>query len=107
MAYSDFSLEKVIEDFKLTEKSTFLFAQTQVIDLGLGQCAAQMLGAQVFNQHQQNPIEFVFGCVTTGNDWQFLKLVDQILWIDEVCYYITDLGKILGILQCIIDMDAG
>jgi len=35
------------------------------IDLGLGQCVAQMVGSQIFNKGEINTI---YGCVTTGED---------------------------------------
>ncbi len=43
------------------------------IELGLGQCAAQMVGVRLFNERAGvgGPI---YGAVTTGEAWQFLKL---------------------------------
>ena len=73
------------------------------IELGLGQCTAQMAGAKVFNQHRENDIDTVFGCVTTGEDWQFLKLEDDTIFIDLDRYYIDNVGQILGVLQIIVD----
>lgn len=70
---------------------------------GLGQCVAQMVGAQLFNQQEENDITTIFGCVTTGEDWQFLKLENGIISIDIVRYYIDNVEKILGILQSIAD----
>lgn len=78
-------------------------AKKQDIELGLGQCVAQMLGAQRLNQHKNNPIETIFGCVTTGEVWQFLKLQDTHLTIDRDTYYIGDLETVLGIFQLILD----
>jgi hypothetical protein len=78
-------------------------AKKQDIDLGLGQCVAQMVSADLFNQHKGNPIPLIFGCVTTGEIWQFLKLGDRHLVIDSDTYYINELGKILGLLQTILD----
>jgi hypothetical protein len=78
-------------------------AKKQDIDLGLGQCTAQMLGAQLFNQQKNNAIASIYGCVTTGESWQFLKLQDQKLTIDRDIYYIVELGKVLGAFQTILD----
>jgi hypothetical protein len=74
------------------------------IELGLGQCVAQMLGAQVFNASQTGDrLDIkIYGCVTTGEDWQFLKLDEKILYIDSDRYYINQTEKILGCLQSII-----
>lgn len=84
-------------------------AKKQDIDLGLGQCVAQMVGASLFNQqkfNQQNgqSIQIIFGCVTTGEIWQFLKLDNKNVVIDDRSYLLFDsLEKILGILQTILD----
>lgn len=44
----------------------------------------------------------IFGCITTGEDWQFLKLEDDTLTIDSQRYYINDVGLLLAVLQTII-----
>lgn len=111
----------VDKDQGLTEECDFLFSKGEMahtiqapvftlveakkkdIGEGIGQCAAQMIGAQVFNQQEGNEIPEIFGCVTTGEDWQFLKLSDQILTIDTVRYYLDHIDKILGVLQQILD----
>jgi len=69
---------------------------------GIGQCAAQMVGAQIFNTREENKTDSVFGCVTTGEDWQFLKLSGDTLFIDSIRYYIDNVEKILGVLQAVI-----
>ena len=69
----------------------------------MGQCIAQMLGAQVFNQVEGNEISVIYGCVTTGEDWQFLSLQESLVSIDTQRYYVNELGKVLGIFQSIVD----
>lgn len=78
-------------------------AKRNDINSGLGQCIAQMLGAQCFNQQEQTGIETIFGCVTTGEDWQFLQLTANTITIDTQRYYINDLEHILGVFQTILD----
>ena len=70
---------------------------------GLGQCIAQMLGAQQFNQLESNPISEIYGCVTTGENWQFLTLNDIHVAIDSQRYYINEVDRLLGVLQAIVD----
>lgn len=70
---------------------------------GLGQCVAQMLGANIYNQQQGNDIDVIYGCVTTGEDWQFLRLENNTIFIDSDRYYINNIGRILWIFQYIID----
>ncbi|MGD1902680.1 MAG: hypothetical protein ACFB9N_10625 [Geitlerinemataceae cyanobacterium] len=65
---------------------------------GLGQCAAELVAAQIFNQRAGNGVESVLGVVTTGTAWQFLRLTGRRLAIDLREYSIERTGKILGIL---------
>lgn len=78
-------------------------AKKNDIKEGLGQCVAQMLGAQLFNQQEGNKIEVIYGCVTTGENWQFLRLKGNIIALDITRYYLSELQKILWIFQNIID----
>lgn len=82
---------------------TAVEAKKADIDLGLAQCAAQMLGIRIFNQKKEKPTPTVYGCVTTGSDWQFLLLQDKVVWVDTDLYYLGELPKLLGILQTIVD----
>jgi hypothetical protein len=70
---------------------------------GLGQCLAQMIGAKTFNQEDGNEIDIIFGCVTTGEDWQFLKLEGNDILMDIRRYYISELKNLLWIFQSIVD----
>lgn len=72
------------------------------IELGLGQCTAQMIGALRFNQREQNPIQTVYGCVTNGEIWQFLSLTDTTLTIDRDRFFLTNPEQILGVFHQIV-----
>lgn len=74
-------------------------AKKEDIIAGLGQCIAEMIAAQIFNQREENNIKNIFGVVTSGTNWRFLKLENNTVYIDNVEYYIKDVGKILGILR--------
>ena len=45
-----------------------------------------------------NNIPIIYGTVTTGTNWKFLKLIDNIVEIDLNEYYINNISKIFGIL---------
>lgn len=64
----------------------------------LGQCAAEMVAIRLFNEREGTRIPAVFGCVTSGSNWRFLRLEESTLSIDQPEYYLRDLAKILGIL---------
>jgi hypothetical protein len=77
-------------------------AKKQDIEAGLGQCAAQMIGASRFNQKKNRAVTAIYGCVTTGEDWQFLKLEQECITIDSERYYINEVGTILGVFRTIL-----
>ncbi len=80
-------------------------AKNDKIESGLGQCMAEMVGAQLFNQRRGREIKTIYGTVTTGSVWKFLKLEGQVIEIDLQEYYLSQLGKILGILKSGIDVN--
>ncbi|MBN3874306.1 hypothetical protein [Nostoc sp. JL33] len=65
---------------------------------GLAQCIAEMVAAQLFNERGGNQIKAIYGAVTIGTIWQFLKLEGNVVSIDLSEYYIKDIKRILGIL---------
>jgi len=80
-------------------------AKKNDVESGLGQCIAQMYGARLVNLKNSKPqIDTIYGCVTTGERWQFLKLVDQVVSIDSDRYYINEIDKIIGCLQAILSL---
>ncbi len=78
-------------------------AKNDNIPSALGQCMAEMLAAQLFNQRRQQEIKTIYGCVTTGTNWKFLQLIDQRIEIDLHEYYLSNLGQVLGILHDLIE----
>ena len=78
-------------------------AKKNDIDIGVPQCAAQLIGAQKFNARKGIEMDALYGCVTTANDWVFLKLENQVLWVDTERYYFNKISEILGVFQIIID----
>jgi hypothetical protein len=81
---------------------TIVEAKKENINAGLGQCVAEMLAAKLFNEREGNNIPTIYGTVTTGTNWKFLKLIGQVVEIDLIEYYINNIGKILGILSNIL-----
>ena len=69
---------------------------------GLGQCAAEMVAAQIFNQQNNIPIRTIYGSVTSGTAWRFLKLEGNILNIDLQDYPVPPVEMILGMLVWMI-----
>ncbi len=77
-------------------------AKKNDIEEGLGQCAAQLVGARIFNERHQESVNPLYGCVTTGETWQFLQLDGACLYVDTDRYFLVEVDKILGILTAIM-----
>ncbi len=69
---------------------------------GLRQCMAEMVAAQRFNEANQQSTQVVYGSVTSGNLWSFLKLEKQTVRIDLRDYLVPPVEKLLGILVWMI-----
>jgi len=78
-------------------------AKKNDLELGVVQCAAQMIGAAQFNKNNNNPIDVIYGCVTTADVWNFMKLEGDELLIDENLYYFKEIEMVIGVFQKIID----
>lgn len=97
--YCDYILTASQEMYEIrTPVVTLVEAKNENIKGGLGQCIAEMVAAQRFNQQQEQPIDAIYGVVTTGTVWKFIKLLNQTAFIDLSDYYIKEIDKILGIL---------
>jgi len=73
-------------------------AKNENIKSGYAQCAAEMVAAEIFNRQNLHAIDYILGIVTTGSNWKFLKLENNVIYIDFNEYLITQAGRILGIL---------
>lgn len=95
----DFILSRSPEQYDITSPVvTIVEAKNESIKSGLGQCIATMIAAQLFNQRQGTDVTEIYGVLTTGTDWKFLKLCDRTVFIDKSDYFIKEVDKILGIL---------
>jgi hypothetical protein len=95
MSYTDFTLESLQQTFGLSVE------------------------AQLFSERHHTPVEPLFGCVTTGETWQFLRLENNRLYLDTQRlknnrlyldtqrYFINEIDKILGILTTIMKAPPG
>ena len=99
----DFMLAKDINTFDLNYPIIHIVeAKRNDLEIGVPQCAAQLLGARIFNEKRGVKLEKIYGCVTTGNDWLFLVLEDNLV-IDSRIYYLSEVDLLLGIFGQIIN----
>jgi hypothetical protein len=73
-------------------------AKKEDLNGGLGQCVAQMIAAQRFNEQNNQSIPTIFGTVTTGDRWKFLKLESNTVTIGLLEYNLPPVEQVLGIL---------
>ena len=73
-------------------------AKNESFKNGIAQAGAEMVAAHIFNERKNQPLERVYGAVTTGDAWQFLKLEQQVLFVDKRRYDLDNLPEILGII---------
>lgn len=95
-------------DFLLSRSPEQLFVKAPVVTVveaknenlksGFGQCMAEMVAAQVFNGREETGVVVIYGVVTIGTLWRFMRLEGQEVVLDRTEYFIKDLPQILGIL---------
>lgn len=99
MSYRYEAFELVAPVINITEAKL-----NQAIEKSIGQAAAQMIGARIFNEKNGESISIIHGAITNGKSWIFLKLENNELLVDNHKDFSTsNLPEILGIFQKIID----
>jgi hypothetical protein len=95
-------------DFLLSRSGSVLEIQAPAVMLveakqenlkgGMGQCIAEMVAAQKFNHQRQQPLLTIYGSVSSGTQWRFLKLQDSTVTIDLTDYPLPPIAQILSFL---------
>lgn len=73
-------------------------AKNENIKTGYGQCIAEMIAAKLFNERKSIVVTNIFGIVTTGSSWRFLKYANDKVIVDFDEYLINQIAKINGII---------
>ena len=81
---------------------TIVEAKNNNLNSGLGQCGAEMLAAKIFNENEGKDVPVIYGCVTSGTAWKFLRLTGNILYIDKVEVSLFPCDRLLGIFLSIL-----
>ena len=101
-------------DFIISQKYNAVFVESPILavveakhnqDLldATPQCIAEMYAAQLFNERRNNPQPVIFGAVTNGYEWLFLKLEDNLVTIDTERFMLQNMPQLLGVWQAVID----
>jgi hypothetical protein len=98
--FCDFLISRSPEQLIITSPVIAVVeAKNENIEAGLGQCMAEMIASQIFNQQKGRQVSKILGAVTTGSSWKFMQLQETTIEVDLNEYFLNQVGKILGILS--------
>ncbi len=101
--FCDFIISLSTEQLFLTSPVvTIVEAKNENIIAGIGQCLAEMVASRIFNEKEGNNVKNIYGVVTTGSAWRFIKLTNSTALVDKKEYHIEYVEKIMGILTAMI-----
>lgn len=102
--FCDFLISKSPEQLAI-EAPAIVVIEAKKADLkvGIGQCIAEMVAAQRFNQASDRPVSAVYGCISSGTQWRFLKLENSVVTIDLTDYPLLPVAVILSFLVWMIN----
>lgn len=89
------------------EAPVLMIVEAKKTDLktGFRQCMAELVAAQHFRHERNQSTTPLFGCVTNGTQWQFMKLEHKTITIDLSVYPLPPIDQILGFLAWIMQND--
>ena len=95
----DFLISRSPELYAI-ESPVIVLVEAKKADLKLGvpQCIAEMVAAAKFNADNNSDIKAVYGCVTSGTLWRFLKLEETVVTIDLTDYPLEPIDRLLEML---------
>lgn len=95
----DFLISRSPEQLFIKIPAVVLVAtKTQDLKQALGECVAEMVAAQRFNEQKRLSISTIYGVVTSGTVWRFLKLEQQVITIDLTNYSLPPVEQVLSFL---------
>ena len=78
-------------------------AKNENLEGGVPQCVAELYAAQIFNNRAGKPRPVLYGAVTFGHEWKFIRFIGNEAEVDTSTFYLNQLDEILGIMQYIVD----
>lgn len=87
------------------EAPVLMLVEAKKTDLktGFGQCMAELIAAQKFNCDRHQPLSTLYGGVTNGTQWQFMKLEQSTITIDLSVYPLPPVDQLLGFLVWMVE----
>ena len=81
-------------------------AKKEDIAAGIPQCLAELVAAQIFNANADLPAATLYGIVTTGEAWKFLRLTGTDAEVDSMNYFLDQPEKIVGVILAMLQDSA-
>ena len=105
--FCDFIISKSPEQFYINAPVIAIVeSKDDKTTSGLGQCVAEMYASSIFNEKEKLQLPAIYGAITTGSNWRFLKYKDNTAFIDLDEYPIENTSKIVGILVQMVSQKA-
>jgi hypothetical protein len=106
--FCDYLLSSDVESFEINSPVFCLIeAKDRSVEEGFAQAGAEMYAAKIFNEKNGQALPCIYGCVTNAEAWNFLKLEENTLFIDDKKYYSIEedelLPQLLGAFKAIVD----
>ncbi len=99
----DFLISRSCEQLEIEAPAIVLVeAKRDSLNSGIGQCMAEMIAAQRFNEQNDSVVPTIYGATTSGTAWRFLKLEGKTVTIDLTDYALQPVDRILGMLTWMI-----
>jgi hypothetical protein len=97
--YCDFLVSRSPEQLFIQAPAIMIVeAKRDNLKTGLGRCAAEMVAASLFNEQNGQHSNTVYGAVSNGTQWRFLRLIGQTLTINLLDHTLPPVDSVLGVL---------
>ena len=99
-------------DYILSKKANAVFIEAPIlaiveaknadIDSGIAQCISELYAADIYNKRDKVEVPILYGAVTTGYDWRFIRFQNMKAEIDTTIYSIQNLKQLFAAFVAIL-----
>ncbi len=102
--FCDFVLSLEAKAFRIEAPVFFIVeSKNENLESGIPQCVAELYAAQIFNERAGKLHPVLYGAVTFGHEWKFIRFIGNTAEVDTSIFFLIQLDQILGIMQYIVD----
>ena len=78
-------------------------AKKEDIPGGIPQCLAELVAAQIFNTAEERSVDTLYGVITSGEVWKFLRLEGTKVTIDTDDYFLNQPERLVVIILSMLN----